>query len=65
MTRRGTRGAGHDPQHEHTGLMCVFRCASPNRLRATRSCVPTQLQTRYGLLDKTYMQTRRQECIEG
>lgn len=56
MTQRGTRSAVQDPQHEHTDCMCVFRCASQNTRCASRSCVPTQLQTRYGLLDRTYPQ---------
>jgi hypothetical protein len=56
MTQRGTRSAVQDPQHEQTDLMCVFRCASPNTQCASRSCVPPQLQTRYGLSDRTYPQ---------
>lgn len=63
MTKRGKRSAVQDRRQENTDFVCVFRCASPITLCASRSCLPTQLRTRYVLLDGTYMQTRRQECI--
>lgn len=56
MTQRGKRSAFLDRQHEHTDFIRVCRCASRSTLCDSRSCLPTQLQPRYGLLDRTYLQ---------
>lgn len=63
MTPWGKKSAVQDRQHENTDFIRVFRCASRSTLCASRSCLPTQLQPRYGLLDRTYLQSADETAV--